>query len=219
MSKYRKVKRGIDVLGAAGALIAFSPLLALTGVLVRRNLGSPTLFRQERPGMNGKIFMLYKFRSMKDVDVEAGLVSDEDRLTDFGRILRSTSLDELPSVLNVLKGEMSFVGPRPLLVSYLDRYSSEQARRHEVRPGITGLAQVSGRNLMAWDDRFRLDIEYVETLSLGTDLSILIKTLGAVVNRRGISAEGHVTMSEFQGALESERIEGPPVTENPDSSS
>lgn len=199
MIVYRRVKRGIDVVGAVGALIIASPIIALTGILVRRNLGSPVLFRQKRPGKDEKIFDLYKFRSMKEIDFDGGLVSDEERLTNFGNILRSTSLDELPSLLNVLKGDMSFVGPRPLLVSYLDRYSQDQARRHDVRPGITGLAQVNGRNLVDWNDRFRMDVEYVETMSMRTDLGILVKTVAAVLNRQGVSADGHVTMREFHG--------------------
>lgn len=199
MIPYRSVKRGLDVVGAAGILMAAFPVMAVTAVLVGRNLGRPILFTQERPGKAGEVFRLYKFRSMKDIDPQAGLVTDEERLTDFGRWLRSTSLDELPSLLNVFKGDMSFVGPRPLLVSYLNRYSPEQARRHEVRPGITGLAQVSGRNLVEWDERFKLDVEYVDTMSMKTDVKILLRTANAVLNRRGISAEGQATMHEFRG--------------------
>ncbi|MGW9551473.1 sugar transferase [Citricoccus zhacaiensis] len=202
MTDYRHVKRILDVVGAAGALVVLSPVLVGTALLVRKNLGSPVLFKQDRPGADGKVFRLHKFRTMKGMDQDAGLVTDEQRITEFGKKLRSTSLDELPSLINVLKGDMSFVGPRPLLVSYLERYTPEQARRHQVRPGITGLAQVSGRNLLGWDDRFALDVEYVNTMSLATDVRILVKTVMAVFNRRGIAAEGHVTMREFEGQPE-----------------
>lgn len=197
MIPYRVVKRGLDVVGAASCLVLASPLIAVTAVLVFRKLGRPVLFTQERPGENGTIFRLYKFRSMMNVDHRAGRVSDGDRLTDFGRWLRSSSLDELPSLVNVLKGDMSFVGPRPLLISYLPRYTKEQARRHEVRPGITGLAQVSGRNLVGWADRFELDVKYVDSMSLRTDMHVLLRTARTVLHRRGISAAGHATMHEF----------------------
>lgn len=200
MIGYRHVKRALDVVGAVGALVVCSPVLAGTAVLVRKNLGSPVLFKQERPGLEGTVFRLYKFRTMEDVDHDAGFVTDEQRLTDFGKKLRSTSLDELPSLINVLKGDMSFVGPRPLLVDYLERYSVEEARRHEVRPGISGLAQVSGRNLLDWDERFALDVKYVDTMSLTTDLLILGRTLTTVFRRMGIEAEDHVTMRRFQGS-------------------
>lgn len=199
MIPYRTIKRGLDVVGSATALIVTSPLIGITAVLVRKNLGSPVLFVQERPGRDGKIFRLYKFRSMKDVDHQAALVSDQDRLTEFGRRLRSTSLDELPSLVNVLKGEMSFVGPRPLLVAYLERYSSEQKRRHQVRPGITGLAQVNGRNLLGWHERFDLDIQYVENLSFILDCKILTKTIATVFKRHGINSANAATMTEFSG--------------------
>ncbi|MFC4428450.1 sugar transferase [Citricoccus alkalitolerans] len=189
----------MDIVGSAGILLLSSPIIATTAVLVRKNLGSPVLFTQDRPGRHGEVFKLYKFRSMKDIDFELGLISDEDRLTNFGRLLRSTSLDELPSLMNVLKGDMSFVGPRPLLVSYLERYSSEQARRHEVRPGITGLAQVNGRNLVAWEERFEMDVKYIDSMSIRSDLQIILKTFFAVFVRSGISAEGHATMAEFRG--------------------
>lgn len=200
MIEYRHAKRYLDVAGAIAALIITSPVMACTAFAVRRNLGSPVLFRQDRPGKDGRIFKLYKFRSMKDVDLSAGLVADEDRLTDFGRGLRSTSIDELPSLFNVLKGDMSFVGPRPLLPSYLVRYTQKQARRHEVRPGITGLAQVSGRNLVGWEDRFALDVEYVDSLSLRQDARILLATVMTVLQRSGVSAEGDATMPEFRGS-------------------
>lgn len=214
MIGYRRIKRALDVVGAAGALVALSPVIAGTAMLVRRRLGSPVLFRQDRPGLDGQIFRLYKFRSMKDVDHAAGLITDEQRLTEFGQRLRSTSLDELPSLLNVLRGDISFVGPRPLLVSYLERYSPEQARRHEVRPGITGLAQVSGRNLVDWDERFALDLQYVDSMSPCTDLRILVKTVAAVFNRQGIASEGHVTMREFQGRLDPGSASTSPAAES-----
>lgn len=199
MIDYRIVKRGLDVLGSASMLVAAAPVMGVTAALVARNLGRPVLFTQDRPGLNGKVFKLYKFRSMRDVDEGAGLVTDEERLTDFGRLLRSTSLDELPSLVNVLRGDMSFVGPRPLLVHYLDRYSPRQARRHEVRPGITGLAQVSGRNALGWEERFDLDVQYVDKVSFTLDATIVWRTLSAVLRRSGITAEGEATMSEFLG--------------------
>lgn len=214
MIGYRRIKRALDVIGAAGALVALSPVIAGTAILVRRRLGSPVLFRQDRPGLDGQIFRLYKFRSMNDVDHASGLITDEQRLTEFGQRLRSTSLDELPSLLNVLRGDISFVGPRPLLVSYLERYSPEQARRHEVRPGITGLAQVSGRNLVDWDERFALDLQYVNSMSLRTDLLILIKTVAVVFDRQGIASEGHVTMREFQGLFAAGSASTSPAAES-----
>ncbi|WP_311200794.1 sugar transferase [Micrococcus terreus] len=200
MMDYRIAKRGLDVIGSAAMLVAAAPVMGVTAALVARNLGRPVLFTQDRPGLNGKVFKLYKFRSMRDVDEAAGLVTDEERLTDFGRLLRSTSLDELPSLVNVLKGDMSFVGPRPLLVRYLDRYTAHQARRHEVRPGITGLAQVSGRNALRWEERFDLDVQYVDRISLTLDTRIVWRTISAVLRRSGISAEGEATMSEFNGS-------------------
>lgn len=196
---YPVVKRMLDFLGASILFIIVSPLLAITAICVRVNLGKPVIFSQPRPGLNEKIFKLYKFRSMKNADLELGLISDEERLTKFGKLLRSTSLDELPSLWNVIKGEMSFVGPRPLLVSYLSRYSTFEARRHEVKPGITGLAQAMGRNSLSWDQKFELDIQYVESVSFITDFHILYLTGISVFSRKGISAEGHATMSEFQG--------------------
>jgi lipopolysaccharide/colanic/teichoic acid biosynthesis glycosyltransferase len=196
---YDPVKRGIDIAVAAVGLVLTAPLQLVLAVLVRRRLGSPVLFTQERPGKDERIFRLVKFRTMKDVDVAAGLVTDADRLTPFGRSLRSTSLDELPSLWNVLKGDMSLVGPRPLLVQYLDRYDDTARRRHEVRPGVTGLAQVSGRNALSWPDKFRHDVEYVDRRSLRLDLAILLRTVTAAVRRENISAEGEVTMPEFMG--------------------
>jgi len=197
-TRYDATKRALDASVAAVGLVATAPLQAVVALAVLAKHGRPVLFRQPRPGKDGRVFELVKFRTMLLPD--ARRVSDADRLTPLGRFLRSTSLDELPTLWNVLKGEMSLVGPRPLLVQYLDRYSPEQARRHEVRPGITGLAQVRGRNSLDWDDKFALDVEYVDNRSLGLDLRILWETVAVVLLRRGISADGHVTMSEFRGA-------------------
>lgn len=194
---YDGLKRVIDVVGAAIGLIALSPVIAVTAILVAMKLGRPVIFAQLRPGLEGQIFTLYKFRSMRNIDQAKGWVTDEQRLTPFGKALRATSLDELPSLWNVLRGDMSFVGPRPLLVEYLDRYTPEQARRHEVRPGITGLAQVSGRNALTWERKFDLDVKYVDRRSLSVDLRILVATARSVLVREGISAEGHVTMGKF----------------------
>ena len=185
--RYLPVKRFLDVLGALICLILLSPIILITAIVVAVGLGRPIIFRQPRPGLNEKMFVLYKFRTMKSVDVARGLVTDEQRLTKLGKFLRSTSLDELPSLWNVLTGDMSFVGPRPLLVEYLDRYSSEQARRHEVRPGITGLAQVNGRNHLEWDNKFKLDIEYVDNVSMKLDFMILLKTITVVSKASGIN--------------------------------
>lgn len=194
---YDVLKRGLDAGAAAVGLVLLSPVILVTAVVVRLNLGSPVFFTQPRPGRGGRVFRLYKFRSMRNIDEARGLVTDEQRLTRFGRILRSTSLDELPSLWNVLHGDMSIVGPRPLLVEYLPRYTQEQARRHEVRPGITGLAQVKGRNSVGWEHRFALDVRYVDRRSLALDARILLDTVRSVVAREGISAEGHVTMTKF----------------------
>lgn len=196
---YDRVKRALDVVAAGSALVALSPVFAGVGVAVAVNLGRPVLFRQRRPGRDGEIFELTKFRSMRNPDPARGLLTDAERLTPFGQALRATSLDELPSLWNVVKGDMSIVGPRPLLVSYLDRYTPEQARRHEVRPGITGLAQARGRNALSWEARFRLDVEYVEQRSFSLDARILLETVLGVLRREGVSAEGHVTMPEFLG--------------------
>lgn len=197
--RYDGTKRVLDVIGASAAYVASLPIQALVAALVAARLGRPVLFRQVRPGRGGRPFTLLKFRTMKEPDPARGLVSDADRLTRFGVRLRSTSLDELPTLLNVIKGDMSIVGPRPLLMAYLERYTTEQARRHEVRPGVTGLAQVSGRNAIDWDRKLALDVEYVDRRSLKLDLTILWRTVASVVRRDGISAEGHVTMHEFQG--------------------
>lgn len=196
-SAYDPLKRLIDVLVSAVLLVATAPVQALVAVAVRRNLGSPVLFRQDRPGRNEVIFELVKFRTMRDIDETMGLVTDEQRLTAFGSLLRSTSLDELPSLWNVLRGDMSLVGPRPLLVRYLDRYAPRQRRRHEVRPGITGLAQVNGRNAISWEDKLALDVLYVENRSLTTDLAILARTVGTVLRRGGIDDGVGATAQEF----------------------
>jgi lipopolysaccharide/colanic/teichoic acid biosynthesis glycosyltransferase len=199
---YDIVKRILDVLSAAVLLVVTSPVQLIVAIAVASKLGRPVLFRQARPGLHGRVFTLVKFRSMRDSDPARGLVSDEDRLTRFGRGLRSTSADELPTLVNVLRGDMSMVGPRPLLVSYLGRYTPEQARRHEVRPGVTGLAQVSGRNAIEWDEKLRLDVEYVNARSFRLDASILWRTVTSVLRREGISADGHVTSHEFMGSPE-----------------
>lgn len=196
-NSYRIVKRMLDVVGALVCLIIFSPVILITALSVRANLGSPVLFKQERPGLNEKIFTLYKFRSMKNIDESKGLNSDAERLGKFGRILRSTSLDELPSLWNVMRGDMSFVGPRPLLVEYLAIYSLSQKRRHNVKPGITGLAQTSGRNGLSWEKKFDLDVLYAENLSFRTDFQILGKTISVVLTRQNISSPGTVTSSKF----------------------
>ena len=197
---YAPTKRLLDVAAASVGLIVAAPIMAVTAMAVRQNLGSPVLFKQERPGKDEKIFTLYKFRSMRDVDLEKGLVTDADRLTKFGKLLRSSSLDELPSLWNVLKGDMSLVGPRPLLVEYLALYTDEQRRRHLVRPGITGLAQASGRNGLEWEETFALDVEYVDNRSLGADARILVQTLLTVLRREGISYPGQATIHRFEGA-------------------
>ena len=199
MRAYDPLKRLIDLVVGGLAYVVSMPAQGVLAVLVRRKLGSPVLFRQPRPGKGGEVFELVKFRTMLEVDEAEGLVTDEQRMTRFGAFLRSTSLDELPSLWNVVKGDMSLVGPRPLLVRYLERYSPEQARRHEVRPGITGLAQVSGRNAISWDEKFAKDVEYVDNRSLRLDLRILFKTVAKVLKRDGISADGEVTMTEFMG--------------------
>ena len=197
---YDVAKRALDIVGAAVALVLLSPVMALVAVLVLANLGRPVLFVQTRPGLHGRLFALRKFRSMRAVDPERGMVTDAQRLTGFGRVLRSTSLDELPSLWNVLRGDMSFVGPRPLLVEYLPRYTAEQARRHEVRPGITGLAQANGRNGISWERKLRLDVEYVDRRSLALDTAIILRTFRVVARRQGIAASGSVSAVEFRGS-------------------
>ena len=194
------IKRFMDFLIAALSIIIFSPLLIILAILVRVKLGGPVIFKQERPGLNGKVFKLYKFRTMTDAKDENGnLLDDEYRLTSFGKKLRSTSLDELPELYNILKGDMSIVGPRPLLVKYLPLYSDEQKRRHDVRPGLTGLAQVSGRNAITWTEKFNKDIEYVDNVSLGLDISIFFKTIYCVLKREGINSDSAATMEDFTG--------------------
>ncbi len=195
-------KRALDLTLTLLTAPLWLPLLAITALLVGIRIGRPILFTQERPGLNGRLFRLVKFRTMIDARGSDGrLLPDGERLTRFGNTLRATSLDELPELWNVLIGDMSLVGPRPLLPQYLPLYSARQRRRHEVRPGVTGLAQVSGRNASSWDERLELDVRYVERASLALDLSILISTVSAVLTRRGISAAGHATMPAFTGAL------------------
>lgn len=195
------LKRTLDIVVAAIVLVLTLPLQVALAAMIVVKLGRPVIFRQPRPGRNGEVFTLYKFRTMLPVDPTRGLDSDEARLTRFGRLLRGTSVDELPTFWNVLLGDMSLVGPRPLLVSYLDRYSPQQARRHEVRPGVTGLAQVSGRNSVDWDERLQLDVEYVDRRSVRLDLWILWRTAAVVIRRDGVSADGHATMPEFRPEL------------------
>lgn len=197
--RYVEVKRGLDVLGASLALVALSPMIGAVAVAVRLKLGSPVLFIQRRPGKDGRPFDLLKFRSMLPLDHERGWVTDEERLTRFGRVLRATSLDELPSLVNVVKGEMSLIGPRPLMMKYLPLYTEHQARRHEVRPGVTGLAQVSGRNGLGWDARLDLDVDYVDRISARLDASVLFKTVLVVLGRSGVSSEDSVTVDDFLG--------------------
>lgn len=194
------IKRPQDFCCALAAIIVLSPVMAITALLVRVKLGSPVLFKQERPGLNGEIFTLYKFRTMTDEkDHEGNPLPDEDRLTSFGKMLRSTSLDELPELINILKGDMSVVGPRPLLVKYLSLYNKHQARRHEVRPGFTGYAQVHGRNAISWEEKFDLDVEYVDHVTFFCDWKIIFQTVKTVLKREGISSETAATMEEFKG--------------------
>ena len=206
---YQKiVKRILDIMISLAAIIILSPVLIILVVLVRTKLGSPVLFRQQRPGYHGKIFGLMKFRTMTDEKDEKGeLLPDEVRLTDFGRKLRSTSLDELPEFFNILKGDMSFVGPRPLLVQYLPLYNDEQAHRHDVLPGLTGWAQVNGRNAISWEKKFEYDVWYTRNISFLLDLKIVLMTVGKVLKRDGISSETHATMEFFTGTPEPEQSE------------
>lgn len=194
------IKRAIDIVGAAAGLVLLSPVMAIIAVLIWREMGRPVIFSQTRPGLGGRPFRMVKFRTMRDsVDRCGNALPDAERLTRLGQSLRSTSLDELPELWNVLKGEMSLVGPRPLLMEYLPLYSPEQARRHEVRPGVTGWAQVNGRNAIDWDQKFALDVWYVDHRSIWLDLKILALTLAKVVRRDGISAAGEATMPKFRG--------------------
>ncbi len=196
------MKRLFDFLFASFSLFIFTPFFILLFLMVRINLGEPVLFKQLRPGKKGIPFVMYKFRTMRDAFDKNGLVlNDEDRLTNFGKFLRSTSLDELPELWNVVKGDMSLVGPRPLLMEYLPLYSTEQSRRHEVLPGITGWAQINGRNSISWEEKFKLDVWYVDNHSLSLDLKILIRTIKKIFVREGINAEGVATMNKFTGNL------------------
>lgn len=200
----RFFKRPLDIICAMLALVVFWWLYLIVAILVRVKLGSPVLFKQDRPGKDEKIFKLYKFRTMTDAkDEDGNLLSDEIRLTKFGKLLRKLSLDELPEAINILKGDMSVVGPRPLLVRYLERYNNEQRRRHEVLPGLTGYAQVNGRNIISWEDKFRLDVEYVDKITFLGDIQIIFDTVKkSFIKQEGISSETSVTMEEFMGSLE-----------------
>jgi lipopolysaccharide/colanic/teichoic acid biosynthesis glycosyltransferase len=204
---YRKFgKRTFDLIFSLGASILLAPLIGVLALLVRVKLGSPIFFSQERPGLGGRPFVLHKFRTMTDArDRRGQLLPDDQRLTRFGNFLRAASLDELPELLNVLKGEMSLVGPRPLLMEYLVRYTPEQARRHEAKPGITGLAQINGRNAITWEDRFKLDVWYVDRVGFLLDLKILFMTFVKTLKREGINAEGHPTMPVFMGSRGKDR--------------
>jgi lipopolysaccharide/colanic/teichoic acid biosynthesis glycosyltransferase len=206
MSKHKQgfyekyIKRPQDFVCALLALIVLSPVLLVVSILVKVKLGSPIIFTQDRPGLNGKIFKLYKFRTMSDAKDENGdLLPDEERLGHFGKVLRSTSLDELPELINILRGDCAVCGPRPLLVRYLRRFNEHQARRHEVRPGLTGLAQVNGRNAVSWEEKFDYDVQYVDNITFLGDWKIIFKTVLAVLKREGISSETSVTMEEFMG--------------------
>lgn len=204
---YRKFgKRLIDIFISLAAIFVLSPLLLALWILVRIKLGSPALFTQDRPGKDGRIFKLHKFRSMTDErDQEGNLLPDEVRLTAFGKKLRSTSLDELPELFSILKGDMSIVGPRPLLVKYLPLYNETQRHRHDVRPGLTGLAQINGRNAITWEKKFEYDVEYVKNLSFGLDVRIFFGTIWAVLKREGISSESDATMEAFTGTPSEDR--------------
>lgn len=195
-----KIKSIFDIAASAAGLLVLSPLLIIVALIVRNKLGTPVLFKQIRPGLHGQPFTTYKFRTMTDACGDDGnLLPDSERLTALGKFLRSASLDELPELFNVIKGDMSLVGPRPLLTQYLDRYTPEQARRHEVKPGITGWAQINGRNAITWEEKFKLDVWYVDNHSLWLDIKILLMTVGKVFRREGISAKGEATMQEFMG--------------------
>lgn len=194
------IKRLLDIVLSGAALVILSPVLLITAVLVRIKLGSPVIFTQERPGKDEKVFKLHKFRSMTDARDENGnLLPDKDRLTGFGKKLRSLSIDELPELWDIFRGKMSFVGPRPLLVKYLPLYNEEQRHRHDVRPGLTGWAQVHGRNLTSWEERFEYDVEYVNNISFALDVKIIIMTIRCVLGREGINADGSATMEAFTG--------------------
>ncbi|ENY74786.1 undecaprenyl-phosphate galactose phosphotransferase [Pseudomonas putida TRO1] len=195
------LKRLFDVVAAVAGLALLSPVIAIVAILVRRKLGSPVLFRQVRPGLHGKPFEMVKFRTMRDaVDSQGNPLPDAQRMTRFGSFLRSSSLDELPELWNVVKGDMSLVGPRPLLMEYMSLYDAEQRRRHDVRPGVTGWAQINGRNALSWEEKFKLDVWYVDNRTFGLDLKILFLTVKKVIVKDGISAQGEVTMSKFTGS-------------------
>ena len=199
----RHIKRPQDFCCALLAIILLSPVMLVTAILVRMKLGGPVIFKQERPGLNGKVFKLYKFRTMTDArDGMGRLLSDEERLTTFGKKLRATSIDELPELINILKGDMSVVGPRPLLVQYLPLYNERQRRRHEVRPGVTGLAQVNGRNAISWEEKFEYDVAYVDNVTFLGDWRIVFRTIKTVLARDGISSDTSVTMEAFKGSRE-----------------
>ncbi len=205
---YRQVKRALDFFSAAMALIALSPLMLVVSAAILMCDDGPVFFRQERPGKNCKVFTVYKFRTMKTQTVENGVeLSDMERMTKVGKILRALSIDELPQLINVLKGEMSFIGPRPLLTEYIDRYNDYQMRRHEVLPGITGWAQVNGRNEITWDERFDLDVWYVDNMSLFLDFKIVFKTIYNILMRKGINSDKNVTMEHFMGNKETTSVE------------
>ena len=194
------IKRMLDFILSLIALIVLSPLMIIIGILVRIKLGKPVIFKQKRPGKNEKIFTLYKFRTMTDEKDEQGnLLADEKRLTKFGKFLRSTSLDELPELWNILKGEMAIVGPRPLLVEYLPLYNEEQKHRHDIKPGLTGLAQITGRNAIQWEEKFKEDIEYVNNITFIQDTKIILKTFVKVFKKEGINQEGNATIRKFEG--------------------
>lgn len=201
VGKYRSIiKRLLDFMLSLVALICLSPVMLITAILVRMKLGSPVIFKQQRPGKDEKIFRMYKFRTMTDAKDENGeFLPDEIRLTSFGKKLRATSLDELPELFNILKGDMSIVGPRPLLVQYLPLYNERQKRRHEVRPGFTGLAQVNGRNAISWQEKFEWDVKYVDSVSFLGDCKIILKTVTTVLKREGISSQTSETMEAFKG--------------------
>ena len=197
----RYLKRPMDFVLSLMAIIILSPILIIVTILVRFKLGSPVLFKQKRPGLNEKLFTIYKFKTMTDEKDENGeLLPDSGRLTKFGKMLRSTSLDELPELFNIVKGDMSIVGPRPLLILYLDLYNDHQKRRHEVRPGLSGYAQVNGRNGISWEDKFNLDVEYVDNISFIEDWKIIFKTIKKVFTKEGISSDTSVTMEPFSGS-------------------
>jgi len=203
----RYIKRPQDFVLSLGAIVVLSPVMAVTAIFVRSKIGSPILFCQERPGKDGKIFKMYKFRTMTEKrDANGNLLPDEKRLTDFGKWLRSTSLDELPELFNIVKGDMAIVGPRPLLVQYLPLYNERQRRRHEVRPGFTGLAQVNGRNAISWEKKFEYDVQYVDSVSFKQDWKIIFKTVAAVIKREGISSSTSETMEAFTGTKEHKAV-------------